>query len=102
MEIMKDNSIEYDSQYFRNRKPRKVKELERDALGYQEANLGLIKANNKLSQENKELKRKLSEYESKQLLLEATERESINLSITLLFVLFVPPVAMILLFLMGM
>ena len=102
MEIAKDNSIEYDIQYFKNRKPKKVKELERDAQGYREANVGLIRANNKLVQENKKIKRQLSERETKDLLLETTERESRNLSIALAFILFVPPVAMILLFLMGM
>ena len=102
MEIAKDNSIEYDIQYFKNRKPKKVKELERDVQGYREANIGLIRANNKLVQENRALKQVISEREAKKLLLETTERESRNLSIALLFVLFVPPVAMILLFFMGM
>ena len=102
MEIAKDNSIEYDIQYFKKRKPKKVKELERDVKGYREANVGLIRANNKLVQENKKIKRQLSERETKDLLLETTERESRNLSIALAFVLFVPPVAMILLFFMGM
>ena len=102
MEITEDNSIEYDIQYFRNRKPKKVKELERDVQGYREANIGLIRANNKLVQENRALKQVISEREAKELLLETTERESRNLSIALAFVLFVPPVAMILLFFMGM
>ena len=102
MEIAKDNSIEYDIQYFKNRKPKKVKELERDVLGYREANIGLIRANNKLVQENRALKQVISEQEAKDLLLETTERESRNLSITLAMILVVPPVAMILLFFMGM
>lgn len=102
MEITEDNTIEYDIQYFKNRKPKKVKELERDVQGYREANVGLIRANNKLVQKNRELKRQLSEREVKELLLETTERESRNLSITLGMILVVPPVAMILLFLMGL
>lgn len=102
METAEDNTIEYDIQYFRNRKPKKVKELERDVQGYREANIGLIRANNKLVQRNRELKRQLSEQEAKDLLFETTERESRNLSITLAMILVVPPVAMILLFFMGM
>ena len=102
MEITEDNSIKYDTQYFRNRKPKKVKELERDVQGYREANIGLIRANNKLVQENRTLKQVISEREAKELLLETTERESRNLSITLAMILVVPPVAMILLFFMGM
>ena len=102
MVITEDNTIEYDIQYFKNRKPKKVKELERDVQGYREANIGLIRANNKLVQKNRELKRQLSEREVKDLLLETTERESRNLSITLAMILVVPPVAMILLFFMGL
>ena len=102
METAEDNSIEYDTQYFKNRKPKKVKELERDVQGYREANIGLIRANNRLVQENKALKQMISEQEAKDLLLETTERESRNLSITLAMILVVPPVAMILLFFMGM
>lgn len=102
MEITEDNSIEYDIQYFRNRKPKKVKELERYVQGYREANIGLIRANNKLVQENKALKRELGERKAKELLHETTERESRNLSITLAMILVVPPVAMILLFFMGL
>ena len=102
MVITEDNSIEYDIQYFRNRKPKKVKELERDVQGYREANIGLIRTNNRLVQENKALKRELHERKAKELLLETTERESRNLSITLAMILVVPPVAMILLFFMGL
>ena len=102
MVITEDNSIEYDIQYFRNRKPKKVIELERDVKGYREANIGLIRANNKLVQENRALKQVISEQEAKELLLETTERESRNLSITLAMILVVPPVAMILLFFMGL
>ena len=102
MVITEDNSIEYDTQYFKNRKPKKVKELERDVQGYREANIGLIRANNKLVQENRALKQVISEQEAKDLLLETTERESRNLSITLAMILVVPPVAMILLFFMGL
>ena len=102
METAEDNTIEYDIQYFRNRKPKKVKELERDVQGYREANIGLIRANNKLVQENRALKQVISEQEAKELLFETTERESRNLSITLAMILVVPPVAMILLFFMGM
>ena len=102
MVITEDNSIEYDIQYFRNRKPKKVKELERDVQGYREANIGLIRANNRLVQENRALKQVISEREAKDLLLETTERESRNLSIALAMILVVPPVAMILLFFMGL
>ena len=102
METAEDNTIEYDIQYFKNRKPKKVKELERDVQGYREANIGLIRANNKLVQENRALKQVISEQEAKELLFETTERESRNLSITLAMILVVPPVAMILLFFMGM
>ena len=102
METMQDNTIEYDIQYFKNRKPKKVKELERDVQGYREANVGLIRANNKLVQENRALKQVISEREAKDLLLETTERESRNLSIALAMILVVPPVAMILLFFMGL
>ena len=102
MVITEDNSIDYDTQYFKNRKPKKVKELERDVQGYREANIGLIRANNKLVQENRALKQVISEREAKELLLKTTERESKNLSITLAMILIVPPVAMILLFFMGL
>lgn len=90
MEIMKDNSIEYDCQYFRNRKPKKVRELERDILAYQEANLGLIKVNNKLVQDNKELKRRLKVYEEKEALEKQKERESEQLNYVLGFIVFAP------------
>ena len=102
MVITEDNSIDYDTQYFKNKKPKKVKELERDVQGYREANIGLIRANNRLVQENRALKQVISEQEAKDLLLETTERESRNLSITLAMILVVPPVAMILLFFMGL
>ena len=90
MEIMKGKSIEYDSQHFRNRKPKKVRELERDILAYQEANLGLIKVNNKLVQENKEIKRRLKAYEEKEEFERQKERESEQLNWILAFIVFAP------------
>ena len=90
MRIMEDNSIEYDIQYFRERKPKRVKDLEIAVGGYREANLGLIKSNNRLVQENKELKRKIKAYEDEETFEQEKERESERLTWTLAFLVFAP------------
>lgn len=90
MRIMEDNSIEYDIQYFRERKPKRVKDLEIAVGGYREANLGLIKSNNRLVQENKELKRKIKAYEDEEAFEQEKERESERLTWTLAFLVFAP------------
>lgn len=90
MRIMEDNSIEYDIQYFRERKPKRVKDLEVAVGGYREANLGLIKSNNRLVQENKELKRKIKAYEDEETFEQEKERESERLTWTLAFLVFAP------------